>query len=68
MPAAASDAPTAEAVSRPVPRQTAKEPSRVRLATAQLNGSSVAEDETVCEVAVRLSAAGALREVGSQER
>jgi hypothetical protein len=32
------------------------------------NGSSVATDETVREVAVRLVAGGALREVASQER
>jgi len=32
------------------------------------NGSSVAEDETVREVAVRQVAGGALREVASQER
>jgi hypothetical protein len=37
-----------------------------RIQTALVGGSSVAEDETIREVAVRGSADGALREVASQ--
>jgi hypothetical protein len=44
--------------------------SRVVMSGCSLerNGASVAEDETVREIAVRRVAGGALREVASQER